>query len=179
MIVGVVVGLSITNLLKGIARFIVHPGKEKPYWLHLLWSSYFLVLLIHFWWWEFGLRHLPAWEFADYLYVVVFSTFFYINSALLFPEHLDEYGGFKEYYKMRSHWFFGVLALIYALDVVDSAIKGSVHLQYLGMEYFISVGIHIALCLSLVRVKDQKFHAMSCARLLSTSLYGYTGPTGG
>jgi hypothetical protein len=159
MIIGVIVGLSITNLLKGVARFIVHPEKDKPYWLHLLWVGYFFVFLAHFWWWEFGLSHVEAWSFIDYLYVVVFATLFFLNTSLLFPEHLSEYNGYADYYDKRIGWFFGVLVVIYLFDVADGALKGKAHLQYLGVEYFISTGIHILLCLPCIRFRHVGFHA--------------------
>jgi len=159
MIIGVIVGLSITNLLKGIAKFIVHPEKEKPYWLHLLWVIYFFILLTHFWWWEFALSHLGHWGFHEYLFIVIFATLFFLNTALLFPEQLTEYVGFADYYTKRINWFFAVLVVIYAFDVVDGAMKGKSHMQYLGSEYFVSTALHILCVLILMRVKRVRLHA--------------------
>jgi hypothetical protein len=161
MIVGFVVGLSITNLLKGVAKFIVHPKHEKPYWLHLLWVFYFFILLVHFWWWEFGLSHVPRWTFPEYFYIIVFATFFFINSSLLFPESLSDYDGYKDYYFTRMNWFFGLLAMTFVLDVTDTLLKGSSHLQYLGGEYFFSVVLHAICFMALAKIKNEKFHAVA------------------
>ena len=46
MVIGFILSLSIAHLLKGTAKFIQHPNREKPYWIHLAWVFYIFILLV-------------------------------------------------------------------------------------------------------------------------------------
>jgi hypothetical protein len=45
-VISITLGLSITHLLKGAAKQIQHPGRDKPYWVHNLWTLYVFILLL-------------------------------------------------------------------------------------------------------------------------------------
>jgi hypothetical protein len=124
-VIAIILGLSITHLLKGAAKLIQHPGRDKPYWIHLLWALYVFLLLVHFWWWEYHLNSIQRWVFPEYFFVITYITIYYVLCALLFPDDLRDYkGGFEEYFYSRKKWFFSVLALSFVADVVDTLIKG-------------------------------------------------------
>lgn len=57
---GMVIGLGVTRLLSGVARIVQHPGQHRLYPVHLAWVGFMLLLLVHFWWWEFGLYALET-----------------------------------------------------------------------------------------------------------------------
>ena len=44
VLISIIVGLGITHLLGGVARFIHHPDRYKFYWVHLLWICYAFAL---------------------------------------------------------------------------------------------------------------------------------------
>ena len=71
---------------------------------------------------------------------------YYFLSALLFPQDLDEYKGYQDYFLSRRRWFFGFAALTESLDVIDTLIKGEAHLRSLGLEYLVATGAFILLC---------------------------------
>lgn len=48
MIVGTIVGLCISRILIGVAKFIQHPNKKELYGAHLLWIAFTLLTVIHF-----------------------------------------------------------------------------------------------------------------------------------
>ena len=52
VLVGVVLGLGLTRILAGLARFMQHPGHKKLYVTHLLWVAVVLLAAVHFWWFE-------------------------------------------------------------------------------------------------------------------------------
>lgn len=47
-VIGIILGLSITHLLKGVVKIVEHPKKNKPYWVHLLWALYIFLAVIHY-----------------------------------------------------------------------------------------------------------------------------------
>ena len=70
VVIGMVVSLSIARILTGVALLIQHPGKVKPYTVHLAWAGFLLLFLLHFWWWEFRLQALTAIGFGVYLFLI-------------------------------------------------------------------------------------------------------------
>ena len=65
---------------------------------------------------------------------------YYLLCALLFPAKIDDYDGYADYFISRRHWFFGILAVIYAVDFIDTWIKGATYFASLGPEYPIRNG---------------------------------------
>lgn len=75
MVMSIIMGLSITHLLKGGTKIIEYPKKYKPYWVHLLWALYVFLLLIYFWWFEIHLREIKQWVFIEYVFVIGYIIF--------------------------------------------------------------------------------------------------------
>ncbi|HVI90511.1 MAG TPA: hypothetical protein VM659_19570 [Dongiaceae bacterium] len=160
VLIGIVLGLGITSLLTGLARLIQHPKRDKLYWVHLGWVFSILLGLIHFWWWQFELRSVPNWNFELYFFVTFYATLYYLLCALLFPAKIDDYDGYADYFLSRRHWFFGILAVIYAVDFFDTWIKGTTYFASLGPEYPIRNGVYILLCLTAAIWGSRRFHAI-------------------
>jgi len=74
VVMAIVLGMGITRLLTGVARFVAHPGKYRLYAVHLGWVGWMLLMLIHFWWWEFWLQIIESWTFETYLFLIVYTA---------------------------------------------------------------------------------------------------------
>ena len=96
VVISIIVGLCITTLLSGFARFVQHPRREKVSILHLGWAASLLLSIIHFWWWEFRLALVPQWTFAIYFFVILYAILFYSLCTLLFPSDLKDYSGYED-----------------------------------------------------------------------------------
>ena len=160
VLIALILGLSVTRLVSGIAALVQHPGRYRIWPVHLCWVAWALLNVVTFWWWEFRLSFVQHWTFALYIFVCVYASMYYFLSALLFPQDLDEYQGFQDYFLSRRRWFFGFVALTEALDVVDTLIKGDGHLQSLGTEYLPRIGIFIMLCAVAATTRNLRFHAL-------------------
>jgi hypothetical protein len=155
---GIVLGLSITRLLSGLARIVQHPAREKVYPLHLAWVFAVLLFVIDFWWWEFRLSALPRFSFELFVFVLFYASLFYFLCALLFPDDMQDYDGYADYFMSRRRWFFGILALTAIADVADTLFKGVDYFRSFGIEYPLQTAITIALCLVAMATKNQLFH---------------------
>jgi hypothetical protein len=93
VVISIIVGLCITTLLSGFARFVQHPRRERVSLLHLGWAASLLLWIIHFWWWEFRLALVAQWTFARYSFVILYATLLYFLCTLLFPSDLKDYMG--------------------------------------------------------------------------------------
>jgi hypothetical protein len=158
MLMGIILGLSITHLLKGLVKFVEHPGKVKAYWIHLLWVFYLFLLIAHFWWWEFSLHTITSWNFVSYFYLILYTACFFVNASLLFPEQINDYTGYEDYFYSRRGWFFGALGFTFLMDIIDTLLKGVNHMTHLGYEYLAYIFLHVIGCLLAMKVRDERFH---------------------
>lgn len=159
VLTSIIIGLGITQLLRGVARLIQHPGRYPVYWVHLLWVASMFFNMIFWWWWEFRLNEIENWTFQLYFFVVFYAFVFYLTCALLFPRDIDEYGDFKTYFFSRHTWFFGLLGFSIVIDVGDSWLKGSEHFSNLGLEYIIATPVKFGLITMAMFLKNERFHA--------------------
>lgn len=154
-----ILGLSLTHLIRGTAKFVQHPQREKIYWVHMLWVFYIFLLLIHFWWWEYKLTTLKDWSFPVYFFVIGYIMLYFVLCALLYPDDVKEYQGYEGYFYSRKKWFYGVLAASFVADIIDTLIKGKEYFLHFGLEYPIRNITHLVLCLVAIRVSNKKYHA--------------------
>lgn len=159
VIIGVVAGLTMTRLLNGLARFVQHPLRVPIYAVHLGWVVYLLLSVMLFWWFEYNLAVVERWTFPKYLFVVGYASLYFFTSTLLFPDRMDDYGGFADYFHSRQAWFYGLLAAIFLADLADSALKGRAHLASLGPVYPWRQSLLAALAVVAMRVRDRRLHA--------------------
>ena len=162
-IISLVIGLSITHILGGLARIVQHPGKVKLSAVHLAWTASILLSSVHFWWWEFRLTDV-SWTFVLYVFVIAYASLFYFLATLLFPADISDYKGFGDFFTSRRRWFFGLLALTYVADIFDSLIKGEAYFSAaLGPEYLVRAGVYVALCVAAMFVKNLAFQRVFAA----------------
>ncbi|KAF1689144.1 hypothetical protein [Pseudoxanthomonas koreensis] len=160
ILIGMIVGLGLTHLLRNFADLMERPGRRRVYWVHLAWSLFVFLYVLHFWWWEFRLGHVAAWNFNVYLFISLYALLLYLLCAFSFSSSAGEYPDYREYFYARRHWFFGLLALVYAVDFVDTWIKGAGYFHGFGREYVVRNLVHIALCLVAIAVRSPAFHGV-------------------
>lgn len=160
MIVGIILGLCVSRLLIGSASLAQHPHRKKTCFTHVAWVAFALLLVVHFWWLEFNLRVIPVWSFEIYLFIIFFAALHFLLCAMLFPEHMQEYASYHDYFISRRKWFFGLLILIQLADVFDTVLKGWDHYQLYGLEYPVYVTIVIVLSMVAMYTRKAWFHAL-------------------
>lgn len=170
VVMGMVIGLGVTRLLSGVARIVQHPTQYRLYAVHLAWVASVLLALVHFWWWEFGLYQIDSWTFGTYAFIVSYAILLFLLCALLFPDSMQDYASYRDYFYARRAWFFGLLAATYLLDVVDTLIKGEAHFARFAMEYLIRTPILVGLCIAAARSANPHFHMAFVAGTLAYQL---------
>jgi hypothetical protein len=160
VLISIILGLSVTRLLGGLAQFMRQSDHHLFSWIHLTWVAWVFFNVIAFWWWEFRLSQITHWTFALYLFVIAYASMFFLQAALLFPNDIEGYESYGDYFIARRTLFFGIFALTEATDVVDTLIKGTEYLRSLGPEYLVRVGVFLALCLVAARTRNLRFHGL-------------------
>lgn len=169
-VMGMVIGLGLTRLLSGVARIVQHPADHLLYPVHLAWVASVMLSLVHFWWWEFGLFQVETWTFGTYLFVIGYSILLFLQCALLFPDSLQGYRNYEDFFLARRAWFFGLLAATSVFDVIDTLIKGEAHFARFAGEYMVRTPILVILCIVAARTRSQTFHVTFVALALAYQL---------
>lgn len=172
VVLGIILGLSITTLLKGIASVIEHPARFGWSLIHLSWVSWALVSVVTFWWWEFSLSEVPVWTFGAYLFVVAYCSSYFLLAALLFPSDIREFTSYENYLLRRRGGFFAVVALIMLLDLVDTALKGEGRWRVLGAAYPIRTAAMLLIAAAGAAVADRRVQ-LALALIALISSVGY------
>ena len=159
VLLGMIVGLGLTHLLRHVARIVDHPRQTRVCWVHLVWVLFVFVYLLHFWWWEFRLSALTPWTFAVYLFVALYALLLYLLCVFILPDSLEGYAGYREYFYSRRRWIFGTLAVVYVVDFVDTWIKGAAYLESFGPEYPVRTIAYVIACLVAIATARPWFHA--------------------
>lgn len=146
VLIGLVTGLSITRLLAGLSRFVQHRGADGIFAPHLAWVGFMLLYVIHFWWFEFGLSAIGRWSFPEYAFVLGYAALNFFITTLLFPDRMDDYDGFEDYFMSRRRWFYGLLALVFMVDIADTLLKGWDNFAELGLVYPVRQALLTGLC---------------------------------
>jgi hypothetical protein len=156
VVISIIVGLCITTLLSGFARFVQHPKRAQVSILHLGWAASLLLWIIHFWWWEFRLTMVQQWTFAIYFFIILYAILYYFLCTLLFPTDLKDYSGYEDYFLSRRRWFFGFLAATFVADVIDTNLKGVAYVHSFGVEYPIRIAANLILCFVAMFSKNRR-----------------------
>lgn len=172
VVLSIILGLSITTLLRGLAAIIEHPQRRGWSWIHLCWVAWALVSVVTFWWWEFRLGQVREWTFEVYLFVITYCAAWFLLCVLLFPEDVREYGDYETYLLQRRGGFFGVLALITLLDLVDTAIKGESRWRLLGAAYPLHTALMLCIAVLGWRLRSRRGQLLLAAVALVYQL-GY------
>jgi len=166
VLTSIIIGLGMAQLLMGVTRLIQHPEQARPYWVHLCWVFYMFLLTVFWWWWEFRLHLVETWTFGIYLFIVLYAFLMFLLCALLFPRDFSIYDGFKGYFYVKRKWFFGVFILSQLVDVGDSLLKGMTYYDSLGTQYTVAQILIVALSVTAIFVRNERFHAVFVLALL-------------
>jgi len=166
IVLSIILGLSLTTLLKGMVGFVQHPRRNRFSIVHFGWVLWSLVSVITFWWWEYKLADVTAWTFESYTFVLIYCSSYFVLAALLFPEDIKEYAGLEDYVLSRRFWLFGLIAAITLLDIGDTVLKGSKQVAALGLAYDLRIGVMLIACAIGAATTRRTVHiALVCAVL--------------
>ena len=85
VLTSIIVGMSLTELLSGIADSMTRRNKREFSWLHLLLSLTLLFGLIQTWWELWDFHNITEWTFSNLLLMLSPSIILYLVARILNP----------------------------------------------------------------------------------------------
>ena len=159
VLISIIVGLALTQLLRGVGRMVVTKDGPRAYWVHLIWTLYLFINTALFWWWEFRLDT-ASWALGLYLVIIIYATLFFFASLVLQPGKLEGVRNYKEYYYSRRRWIFGLLIALALWDFVDTLSKGVEYFLSYGIEYPVRQLMLVTASVVAIITANERYHAV-------------------
>jgi hypothetical protein len=162
VLTSIVAGLAVTRLLGGLGQLLQTRTRTPTYWVHSLWMLNMLLSVIITWWIQYRWRHTEHWTLFLVLWMLVAPITLYLATALLFPNEQEGEPilNWRQHYFEHNRLFFLLMALTYAIDVVDTSLKGWAHFRSLGPLYLGSMALFFTLCSIAGFTKSKYFHGV-------------------
>ena len=156
VLIGVILGLAITQILQGF-RGLLHFRKSVTlYWPSLVWSFLILLIAVQSWWASFGLRHLPNWNFLGFSVVLLENACIYMVAALVLPDFAEERRvDLKQSYFRQAPWFYGLFIAALVLSLLKDVVLAHTLPQGSNLAFHI---FFIAFSITLMFVRNETFH---------------------
>ncbi|KAA9134076.1 hypothetical protein F3N42_00565 [Marinihelvus fidelis] len=167
VLTSIIIGLGIAHLLRGVVSVIQQSDRHRPYWVHLLWVLNLFFNLVFWWWWEFRLGTIETWTLPIYLFVILYAVVLFLACAMMFPTNMEDFDGYRGYFYARRKWFFGLIGVLFFIDVGDTAIKGGDYISSLGVEYLALTLLQAGLCFAAMFIRSERFHALFAVLMLA------------
>lgn len=114
VVMSIVLGLAITQLLRGAAQLYRARARVRTYWLHWAWTALLAVFSLLLWWTYWNYRSITEWDFLRFVLYLSPTVAFYFLSSIAFPDPADNVDDLRAYFFANRAGFFGAFA-IYAV----------------------------------------------------------------
>lgn len=147
VVMSIVLGLAVTQLLKGAAQLYRSRAHVRPYWLHWAWTALLVVFSLLLWWTYWGYRFIGEWDFLRFVLYLSPAVTFYFLAAIAFPDPADGVVDLRTYYFSNRFGFFGtfaayaILAGMTAMIVRGLPVRDPSNAFRLGMVVLMLVGM--------------------------------------
>ena len=169
VLLSIIIGLAITQILKGYRGIMLSRARVQAYWPVLLWSAALLVANVQSWWASFGLREVRVWTFAKFAIVLVQTILQYMLAAIVLPDFFgSERVDLREHYWAHARWLLGLsIGMLLASIAKDLILSGQLP-EPLNLSFHVAF---IAVAAVALVVRNETYHkltALAFAALLCT-----------
>jgi hypothetical protein len=122
VVMSIVVGLSVTQVLKGVAQLYRNRSRVRTYWLHSAWTALIVVFIFLLWWTFWNYRGIADWNFLRFVMYLSPAVVFYFLIAIAIPDPAEAVDDMRKYYFSNRRGFFGTFALYGAVAAITAII---------------------------------------------------------
>ena len=111
VIMSIVIGMAVTQLLKGAAQLYRTRKRITTYWLHWAWTILLVVFSLLVWWTYWSYRTIADWTFLRFILYLSPAVAFYFLAAVAFTDPDEAVTDLREYFFAKRIGFFGAFAV--------------------------------------------------------------------
>jgi hypothetical protein len=161
VMISLILGLAITQVLKGFRGLMQARTRLQTYWPSVLWAFLVVVISVQSWWSMFGMRLHVDWTFLEFSVVLAQTIVLYLLAALVLPDtHGDAVVDLRAYYDGQRRWFFSLLVVLIVTSLVKALILDGHLPRPLDLGFHLLFG---ALGISGVLIGRRRYHAFLAA----------------
>ena len=121
VLISLILGLAITQVLKGFRGLMQSRARLKSYWPAVPWAILIVVIVViavRSWWSMYGLGHHEGWTFLAFAAVLAQTIVLYLLAAPVLPDFFgDAAVDLREHYDGHRTWFFALLVLLIVASI--------------------------------------------------------------
>ena len=173
VVMSIVLGLAVTQVLKGIAQLYRTRARARPYWIHSAWVGLLLVFSLLLWWTFWSYRGITEWSFLRFvLYLSPVIALYYLT-VIIIPDPAEPVTNLKEYYFANRGALFGTFAVCGALTTATAAVVRGLPLSDPSNLFRLAL---VLLMLIVMRSRTERVHTavlVLCTVLLLLFIFLY------
>ncbi|UUR06930.1 hypothetical protein [Sphingomonas glaciei] len=174
---GLMLGLSIAEVLSGLARSIEERLQSRPTlrigWLCPLLAAFVLLDLLSFWNAAWGVRSLVRVSGESLMLVTAFASAYYLAARLVFPRDLAQLTDLDDHF-FRIRWI--VLGILFVLLVVQMIFYASVPAilpRLLAPASLVMTSLLAVLLVAAMIVRSRRWATVVLTALVGRYVAGY------
>lgn len=149
---GLLVGLSYTEMLGGLARALKTRDKVRIGWLVPLLGILILINLTMFWYGAWQLRHMPVPTSGSLLLILLVGGTYYLASALVFPNADENVADLDEHFLQVRRWALLAIAFCNLLGLMSVASNAGWSMRPI---WWVVNGLFLALLLAAAVIRSK------------------------
>ncbi len=138
VLISIVLGLGITQLLLGFARWLEQRSSFRPYGPAIAWAVFLLLVHLQTWWSMYGNRDYPDWSFLQFSIVLLQPIVLFLLAVVVFPGPNAPQHDLRENFLNQRPWFFGLFIALLVVSLVKDLIRDG------SLPGPLNVGFHMA-----------------------------------
>jgi hypothetical protein len=157
VVMSIVVGLSVTQLLRGVAQLYRSRGRVRAYWLYSAWITLLGAFSFLLWWTFWNYRGIEDWNFLRFVTYLSPAVVFYFLVAIAIPDPADAVDDMRKHYFSNRAGFFGTFAAYGVVAAVTAIVVRGLPLLDLSNLFRLAM---VVLLLIAMRSTSERVHAV-------------------
>jgi hypothetical protein len=157
VVMSIVVGLSVTQLLRGVAQLYRNRVRVRTHWLHSAWVALTIIFSFLLWWTFWSYRTITDWNFVRFVIYLCPAVVFYFLVAVAIPDPADPVDDMREFYFANRTGFFGAFALYGAVAALTAVVVRGLPLMDLSNLFRLAM---VVLLLIAMRSASERVHGV-------------------
>ena len=170
VLLSIIMGLAITQVLKGFRGILLSRARIRLYWPSLVWAALILAICVEIWWSQYSMRERVDWTMPAFYGVLLQFIIAYMLAAIVLPDFFGtDNVDLREHYFAHVRWFFGLMVAL----LLSSLLKDLIFNGHLPDTRNVAFHIVFIVTSSIAMfVRNERFHKiLSLAAVLLFAIY--------